>query len=149
MTKTLTVVGLLIAAAGAAATVVADPVVFTQVDVFVQDGDDKKRRDARLELDPDTRTLTLADEKRGIEKATYAVVPYVQITRIVLEESVQRAIMLWPPFYTKGWKHVLTIEAAGLPRGAVSAQLHDDNYDEILAALRAATGLEIEEIFNN
>ena len=38
-----------------------------------------------MELDPEAKILTLADEKNGIEKATYAVIPYSQINKIVYE----------------------------------------------------------------
>ena len=70
--------------------VAADSIIFKKVDVFEMAGDKEKKRDARMELDPEAKILTLVDEKEGVEKATYAVIPYDQITKIVYERSNQR-----------------------------------------------------------
>ena len=90
MARTLTVPALLLMIAGAAVAVAADSIIFKKVDVFEMEGDKEKKRDARMELDSEAKILTLADEKKGIEKATYAVIPYDQITKIVYERSKQR-----------------------------------------------------------
>ena len=67
------------------------PLVFRKVDFFEMQGEDEKKRDARLELDPAGRILTLSDEKRGVERATYLQVRYDQITKIASSaESVGR-----------------------------------------------------------
>ena len=47
----------------------AEKIVFKKVDVFITQGDDEKKRDARLELYPDKQELTLVDEKNGGSKA--------------------------------------------------------------------------------
>ena len=47
------------------------------------EGEDEKKRDARMELASDGRVLSIVDEKKGAEKMTYAVIPYDAITKIV------------------------------------------------------------------
>ena len=134
----------------------ADPLIFKKVDFFQQRGEGEEKRDARLELDPDTRMLSITDEKNGAEKATYLAVPYDVITKIVYERSAHRrygAGVLVSPFLllTKGKKHWLTIEFSGVaayPEGYAYLRLEKDNYRRILSAIEAATGLEKEEILD-
>jgi len=135
----------------------ADPIVFKKVDFFEMRGDDEKKWDARLELDPDDGVLTLSDEKNGTRKATYAVIPYSQITKIVYERSAHRRYksgLLVTPWllFSKGKKHWLTIEfddVADQPQGFVYNRLDKNNYRRIIAALEAGTGLEVEEIIED
>ena len=115
MIKTLTAVALLFVMTGTAVVVAADAIIFKKVDVFEMEGEDEKKRDARMELDAEARVLFLVDEKKGAEKATYAVIPYDAITTIVYEKSAHRrygAGLLINPFllFSKGKKHWLTIE---------------------------------------
>ena len=61
----------------------ADVQEFRKVDVFVTDGgEDEKKRDARLEIDADAGEIRLVDEKRGMERAVYAVIPIDQVTAL-------------------------------------------------------------------
>ena len=137
---------------GASTTVAADAIIFKKVDFFTTQGDEEKKWDARLELEPVAKLLTLADEKNGTRK--FAVIPYSQITNIVYERSSHRrytAGVLVSPFlwFSKGKKHWLTIafdDVADQPQGYVYARLDKENYRRVMAALEAATGLEIEEI---
>ncbi len=135
----------------------ADSIVFRKVDFFETEGDKEKKRDARIELDPNSKIITLADEKRGIDKATYAVIPYDKVTKIIYERSAHRrydAGLIVNPFllFSKGKKHWLTIEfqdVADFPQGYVYTRLDKDNYRRILSALSAGMGIEIEEIIEN
>ena len=68
----------------------ANKIVFKKVDVFVTEGGDEKKRDARLKLFPGERILALVDEKNGAESATYVRVPYDNVTKIVYERSSHR-----------------------------------------------------------
>ena len=126
---------------------------FRKVDYSEMVGEDERRRSARLVLDPVARTLTFADEDGGEAKAVYASVPYDVITKIVYERAAHRrytAGVLVNPllFLTKAKKHWLTLEVKGvptLPQGFLYARLDKDNYRQVLSALRAGTGLTIEE----
>lgn len=157
MTKRITITALMFVVAATSIAVAADPIIFKKVDVFEMQGDSEKKRDARLELDPEARVLTLADEKWGVAKATYAIIPYSQITKIVYERSAHRRYatgLLVSPFlwFSKGKKHWLTIEftdVANLPEGYVYVRLDKKNYRRILSALGAATGLEVEQIIES
>ena len=157
MTTRLTATALLFVIIGTSVTVAADAIIFKKVDFFEMRGDDEKKWNARLELDPEAKILTLADEKNGIEKATYAVIPYSQINKIVYERSAHRRYksgLLVTPWllFSKGKKHWLTIEfhdVADQPQGFVYIRLDKNNYRRIIAALEAGTGLEVEEIIED
>ena len=130
------------------------PLIFKKVDYYWIDGEDEKHEDARLVLDPATRTLTLSDEKRGADKRLYATIPYDNITRLTYEKSAHSRIkmgLLVSPlaFFMKGKKHWLTVEVedlTSLPQGYVYARLDKNNFRQIIAALKGQTGLEVEEI---
>ena len=157
MIKTLTAVALLFVMTGTAVVVAADAIIFKKVDVYEMEGEDEKKRDARMELDAEARVLFLVDEKKGAEKATYAVIPYDAITKIVYGKSSHRrygAGLLVNPFllFSKGKKHWLTIEftdVADLPQGYVYMRLDKNNQRQILSALGAGTGIEIEQIIED
>ena len=135
----------------------AQAVTFKKVDYFQATGEEEKKRDARIVLDPTARVITIADEKQGAEKELFATIPYDAVTKIVYERSAHRrykAGLLVSPWllFSKGKKHWLTIEATGvesLPQGYVYAQLEKDNYRQILSALRSGLGMEIEEIIED
>ena len=117
VTVRLPATALLFVIIGTSVTVAADAIIFKKVDFFEMRGDDEKKWGARLELDPEAKILTLADEKSGIEKATYAVIPYSQIKKNVYERSSHRryksGLFLTPwLLFSKGKKHWLTIEFA-------------------------------------
>ena len=157
MIKMLTAVALLFVLIGSAVAVAADAIVFKKVDVFEMEGDKEKKRDARMELDVDARILSLVDEKKGAEKATYAVIPYDAITSIVYERSKHRrygaGVLINPLLmFTRGKKHWLTIEFTGvpdLPQGYIYMRLDKKNQRQILSALGAGTGIEIEQIIED
>jgi hypothetical protein len=130
---------------------------FRKVDYAEMQGDKERSRAARLVLDPVTQTVTFADEGDGEAKTVYARVPYGSITKIVYEQSSHRrygaGVMVSPLlFFTKGKKHWLTLEfqnVSALPQGFVYARLDKDNYRQVLSALRAGTGLTVEEHIEN
>ena len=67
-----------------------ESIVFKKVDFFEMQGEKEKKHDARLVVNPTEKVLTFADEKKGVEKAIYATVPYEKITKIVYERSAHR-----------------------------------------------------------
>ncbi len=157
MTMRLTATVLLFVIIGTSVTVAADAIIVKKVDFFEMRGDKEKKLDARLELDPEAKILTLSDEKNGIEKATYAVSPYSQINRIVYERSSHRRYksgLLVTPWllFSKGKKHWLTIEfddVADQQQNFVCTRLDKNNYRRIIASLEAGIGLEVEEIIKD
>lgn len=140
-----------------ALTFAMDSVVFRKVDFYEDQGDKEKKHDARLALDPDARTIMIADEKRGAEKKVYALIPYDKVKKIVYERSAHRrykAGLLVTPWllFSKGKKHWLTIEfedVADQPLGYVYVRLHKGNYRRVLSALSGGVGIEIEEIIED
>jgi hypothetical protein len=131
----------------------AQALTFRKVDYAEVQGEQERSRSARLVLDPVARTIVFADEGGGEAKGLFARIPYESITKIVYEQSAHRrygaGVMVSPLlFFTKGKKHWLTMEfqnVAALPQGFVYARLDKDNYRQILSALRAGTGVTVEE----
>ena len=118
----------------------ADVQEFRKVDVFVTDGgEDEKKRDARLEIDADAGEIRLVDEKRGMERAVYAVIPIDQVT--ALAYSVEEGSRWGGIVGTRPRTHWLTIRADALQQGALRMRLDKDNQQELRFALRAVTGL--------
>ncbi len=130
-------------------------IVFKKVDYYwLNDDGDEKNTDARLVLHMDSKAIGLYDEKNGVAKATYAVIPYENITGITYEKSahsrIAMGILLSPiAFFMKGKKHWLTITFTGVeavPAGYVYIRLDKKNFQQVLAAVEAQTGIEIERL---
>ena len=157
MIKTLTAVGLLCVMTSTAVVGAADAIIFKKVDIFEMKQGNEYKRDARMELDPEARVLSIVDEKQGTRRATYAVIPYDSITKIVYERSKHRrygAAALINPLllFSRGKKHWLTVEftdVADLPSGYVYMRLDKKNQRRILSTLSSGTGIEIEQIIED
>ena len=94
----------------AALAFATDSVVFRKVDYYEDEGEKEKKHDARLALDPNARTILIADEKHGADKKVYALIPYDKVKKIVYERSAHRrykAGLLVTPWllFSKGKKH--------------------------------------------
>ena len=70
--------------------VASDDLIFKKVDFIEMHSGDERQRDVRLVLDPNRNLLTIADESQGAAKATYAIIPYNKITKIVYERTGHR-----------------------------------------------------------
>ena len=133
----------------------ADVMEFRKVDYFKvvtkDNGEqDEEKRDARLEIDREAQTIAIVDEKNGAEKATYAVVPFDDVTSVLYERSksprVKSAIFLSPlALFSSGKKHWLTIEWDG---GYAYMRLDKKNQRQLRAALGAA-GFEVETLIED
>ncbi len=133
----------------------ADVIEFRKVDFFEvvtkDNGEpDEKKRDARLEIDTTAEMIAVVHEKKGAEEATYAMIPFADVTSVVYERSksprVKSAIFLSPlALFSSGKKHWLTIEYDG---GYAYMRLDKNNERQIRAALGAA-GFEVETIIED
>ena len=133
----------------------ADVLEFRKVDFFEvvtkDNGEpDEKKRDARLEIDQDAQELRIVDEKKGAEKATYAAIPFADVSSVAYERSksprVKTAIFLSPlALFSSGKKHWLTIEYEG---GYAYMRLDKKNQRQIRAALGAA-GFDVETLIED
>ncbi len=123
------------------------PMIFKRVDFFVPKGEKEKKIDVRLVLDYEARTIIIADEKRGTE--IFVTIPFGAVTELAYEKSKHRrwksAIFLTPwAIFTKGKKHWFTIGFEGLeefPQNYTYVRLDKKNYQRVLAAVEAATGI--------
>ena len=133
----------------------ADVLEFRKVDFFEvvtkDNGEpDEKKRDARLEIDQDAQEFRIVDEKKGAEKATYAAIPFADVSSVAYERSksprVKTAIFLSPlALFSSGKKHWLTIEYDG---GYAYMRLDKKNQRQIRAALGAA-GFDVETLIED
>jgi len=133
----------------------ADLVEFRKVDYFEtitkDNGEpDEKKRDARMEIDAEAQTIAIVHEKKGADEATYAIIPFANVTSMVYERAksprVKSAIFLSPlALFSSGKKHWLTIEYEG---GYAYMQLDKKNQRQIRAALGAA-GFEVETLIED
>ena len=138
-----------------ASVTAADMVEFRKVDYFevVTKGNgepDEKKRDARMEIDQDAQLIWIVHEKDGASKATYAEIPFADVTSVVYERAksprVKTAIFLSPlALFSSGKKHWLTIEYEG---GYAYMRLDKKNQRQLRAALGAA-GFEVENIIED
>ena len=152
MTRQLTAAALLCVFT-ATAVLAQAPLTWRKVDFFEVTGEDEKKRDARLVLDPVARTIVLSHEDDGAERELYAEIPYDAVTGVIYELSQHRrygAGLLVNPFllFSRGKKHWLTLEFKGveaMPQGFVYTQLDKNNYRQILSALRAGLDVEVQE----
>ena len=134
----------------ASVALAADVSEFRKVDYFEvttkDDGEQgEKKRDARMEIDTDARTIGIVHEKDGAAKVTYAMIPFGNVTSVVYEQAksprVKSAIFLSPlALFSPGKKHWLTIEWDG---GYAYMRLDKKNQRQLRAALGAA-GFEVE-----
>lgn len=136
-----------------AAPLTQQPLIFKKVDYYWLEGEDEKKKDARLVLDPGAQTLAFYDEKKGAEKITYAVIPYGKITKITYEKSAHSRIamgLLLSPlaFFMKGKKHWLTVTFDDVPDlpGYVYIRLDKKNFQQIIAAIEGQTGVDVERL---
>ena len=135
--------------------IAADVVEFRKVDFFEvvtkDNGEpDEKKRDARLEIDTAAEMIAIVHEKKGAEEATYAMIPFADVTSVVYERSksprVKSAIFLSPlALFSSGKKHWLTVEYDG---GYAYMRLDKNNQRQIRAALGAA-GFQVETIIED
>ena len=145
---------IVLAVAVLAAPFAQQPLIFKKVDYYWMEGEDEKKKDARLVLDPVAKTLAFYDEKKGAEKVTYAVIPYDKITSITYEKSAHSRIamgLLLSPlaFFLKGKKHWLTVQFKDVPElsaGYVYVRLDKKNFQQIIEAVEGQTGLDVEGI---
>ena len=130
----------------------ADVIEFRKVDYFEvvtkDNGEqDEKKRDARLEIDHEAETIAIVHEKKGATEATYALVPFADVTSVLYERAksprLKSAIFLSPlALFSPGKKHWLTIEWDG---GYAYMRLDKKNQRQLRAALGAA-GFEVETL---
>ena len=128
--------------------------IFKKVDYYWVEGEDEKDEDARLVLDPANKTMGFYDEKNGAAKRTFAVIPYDKITSMTYEKSshsrIAMGLLLSPlAFLMKGKKHWLTVQAPGVPglsAGYVYVRMDKGNFQQILAAVEAQTGVKVERL---
>ena len=138
-----------------ASVVAADIMEFRKVDYFEvvtkDNGEsDEKKRDARMEIDQDAQLIWIVHEKDGADKATYAEIPFADVTSVVYERAksprVKTAIFLSPlALFAPGKKHWLTIEYDG---GYAYMQLDKKNQRQLRAALGAA-GFDVETVIED
>ena len=139
----------------------ANALIFKKVDTFTIEPDgDEKSHDARMELNAETQTISIVDEKSGAAKYVYAEIPYGSITSASYSKSkhprsgagvalgiATLGVGLLVGFLAKNKKHWLTLTVTGvesLPNNYIYLKLDKGNFRQILSAVEASTGVDIE-----
>jgi hypothetical protein len=129
------------------------------VDLIVERGGQSEDYDVRLILDPTAKLLAVTDEDNPT-RTRHAEIPYSAIKSVSYSRSehprwksgagvaVAIGIFALPIFFMKGKKHWLTVThvSADNPEGFLHLRLDKDNYQQIIAAMEAQTGLKVERI---
>jgi len=152
------IVGMAIAPSVAMAA--SDSLYWTRVDFFVNQDGEGQKIDARLILDPEARTLAVADEKQP-QLATFATIPYDAMTTATYSYSkhprwktgtaliIPFGVFAVPFFFLKGKKHWLAVTFADVaehPEGFLYLRLDKSNYLQIIAAIEGQTGMTVERV---
>ena len=131
-----------------------------KVDFYFNEDGGVEKLDARLILDPTSRELAVADEKRP-ELITFATVPYDALTSVTYSHSehprwktgtallIPLGVFAVPFFFMKGKKHWLAMTFEGVPEhseGFLYLRLDKNNYLQIIAAIEGQTGMSVERI---
>ncbi len=137
-----------------------DALYWEKVDFYFNENGEGKKIDARLILDPETRELTVADEKRP-QLATYATIPYDALTSATYSYSkharwktgtallIPFGVFAVPFFFMKGKKHWLSMTFEGVadnPEGFLYLRLDKNNYLQIIAAIEGQTGIHVQRV---
>ena len=137
-----------------------DAMYWRKVDYYVAHEGKPDKHDARLVLDPATRTLSITDENHP-ELATYVALPYDAITSANYSFSkhprwktgiallIPLSIFAIPFFFLKGKKHWLSLTFEGVPEhpeGFLVLRLDKNNYLQILAAVEGQAGVQVERV---
>lgn len=118
-------------------------VEFSKVDLFVPDNGERRKRDARLEVNLPERTLTLADERRGVAGGLYARISTDNVIALTYQYSKDPMVPVrigGIAGLIRGRSHWLLIEAGSIPdypESFVFLKLDGDNYREILTTLES------------
>ena len=136
----------------------SDALYWERVDFYFNENGEGQKLDARLILDPETRELTVADEKRP-RLAIYATIPYDALTSATYSYSkhprwktgtallIPFGVFAVPFFFMKGKKHWLAMTFEGVadkPEGFLYLRLDKNSYLQIIAAIEGQTGISVE-----
>lgn len=118
---------------------------------FLKTGD-KKAAEVEGELEIDRQKGEIRFQSKG---ADLVKVEKQQVTNLIYERAsrpryVSGLLLAWPLLFTKGKKHFLTIQYKNAVGQGEFALLHLDksNYQQILAAVEAATGMKVERVID-
>lgn len=142
-------------------TLIAAALLANSVAVFAQnkfddvklikskDGKKAEEFDSELEINKETGEILVKEKKGGTLK-----IAKTQITKIIYERASKPRyaaglLLAWPLLFTKSKKHFLTIQYKEGEKGEFALlRLDKNNYQTILAAAEAATGIKVENLID-
>lgn len=115
-----------------------------------KDGKKADEFDAELEINKENGEILVKEKKGG---ATLKIAK-AQVTKIVYERASKPRyaaglLLAWPLLFTKSKKHFLTIQYKEGEKGEFALlRLDKNNYQAVLAAAEAATGVKVENLID-
>lgn len=115
-----------------------------------RDGKKAEELDAELEINKESGEILVKEKKGG---GTLKIAK-TQVTKIVYERASKPRyaaglLLAWPLLFTKSKKHFLTIQYKESEKGEFALlRLDKNNYQAILAAVEAATGVKVENLID-
>lgn len=115
-----------------------------------RDGKKAEELDAELEINKESGEILVKEKKGG---GTLNIAKS-QVTKIVYERASKPRyaaglLLAWPLLFTKSKKHFLTIQYKESEKGEFALlRLDKNNYQAILAAVEAATGVKVENLID-
>jgi len=115
-----------------------------------RDGKKAEELDAELEINKESGEILVKEKKGG---GTLNIAK-TQVTKIVYERASKPRyaaglLLAWPLLFTKSKKHFLTIQYKESEKGEFALlRLDKNNYQAILAAVEAATGVKVENLID-
>lgn len=118
---------------------------------FLKTTDKKKAEEVKAELEINKEA---GEIQVIVDKGEPIKIGKSQLTNLVYERTsrpryVSGLLLAWPLLFTKGKKHFLTIQYKNADKGEfVILHLDKNNYQPILAAAEAATGVKVEKMID-
>lgn len=117
--------------------------------IKAKDGKKAEEFDSELEINKESGEISINEKKGETLKIAKA-----QLTKIIYERASKPRyaaglLLAWPLLFTKSKKHFLTIQYKEGEKGEFALlRLDKNNYQTILAAAEAATGIKVETMID-
>lgn len=114
-----------------------------------KDGKKAEEFDSALEINKESGEILVTEKKGGTLKIAKS-----QMTKIIYERASKPRyaaglLLAWPLLFTKSKKHFLTIQYKEGEKGEFALlRLDKNNYQAVVAAVEAATGIKVENLID-
>jgi hypothetical protein len=114
-----------------------------------KDGKKGEEFDSELEISKESGEVLIKEKKGGTLKITKTQITKITYERASKPRYAAGLLLAWPLLFTKSKKHFLTIQYKEGEKGEFALlRLDKNNYQAILAAVEAATGVKVENLID-